>query len=118
MPPIRRHGGQPLLEEEAFKLQPAEISGVLAIGDKFVIIKCLGRTKPVVTDINAVRDELDKDIREKKIRLAMNREFDHLQQTAQIDNYLVGTSQSPAAVQKASHTATQRAKTAPRKATR
>ncbi len=104
VPPIRQHGGQPLLEEEAFKLQPAEISGVLAIGDKFVIIKCLGRTKPVVADINAVRDELDKDIREKKIRLAMNREFDHLQQTAQIDNFLVGTSQSPAAVQKASHT--------------
>lgn len=118
VPPIRRHGGQPLLEEEAFKLKPGELSGVLALGDKFVIIKCLGRTKPVVANVNAVRDELEKDIREKKIRLAMNREFDHLQQSAQIDNFLVGTSQSPTDVQKASHVETSKTGTPRREPTR
>ncbi len=118
VPPIRPHGGQPLLEEEAFKLKPGEMSGVLALGDKFVIIRCLGRTKPVVADINTVREELVMDIREKKIRLAMNQEFDQLQQNAQIDNFLVGTSQSPKAVQQASHVETPRATAASRQATR
>ena len=48
VPPIRRHGGQPILEEEAFKLQPGELSGVIQVEDKFVILRCEGRTEPVV----------------------------------------------------------------------
>ncbi len=104
VPPIRRFGGQPLMEEEAFRLKPGETSGVLAIGDKFIILRCLGRTKPVVEDMATVREELEADIREKKVRLAMSREFDRMKERAQIDNFLAGTSQPEGGVQRASYT--------------
>jgi parvulin-like peptidyl-prolyl isomerase len=100
VPPIARHAGEPQLEEAAFSLrpptadQPGELSGIVAIEDKYVIMRCLGRTKPEVREFEAVRDELYRDIHEKKMRLAMAKEFDRLKETAQIDNYLAGTSQS------------------------
>jgi hypothetical protein len=94
IPPIRQHGGQPQIEKEAFRLQPDELSGIVAMGDKFIILKCLGRTRPVVDSLDEVRDELTKDIREKKLRLAMAEEFDRLKDAAQIDNFLAGTSQT------------------------
>jgi parvulin-like peptidyl-prolyl isomerase len=94
VPPIRMYGGQPLIEKEAFRLKPGEISSVLAMGDKYIVLRCLGRTKPVVEDISLVREELENDIREKKLRLVMTREFDRLRQSAQIDNFLAGTTQA------------------------
>jgi hypothetical protein len=98
VPPIRRHGGQPQIENEAFRLDPekdeGELSGIVAMGDKFIIMKCLGRTKPLVDNLADVREELVKDIREKKLRLAMVEQFDRLKESAQIDNFLSGTSQS------------------------
>jgi hypothetical protein len=96
VPPIRKHGGQPLVEREAFRLKPGELSGIIAIGDQFVILRCLGLTQPVVTDFNLVKDELQKDLHEKKLRIAMAKEFDRLKETAQIDNFLAGTSQTGA----------------------
>ncbi len=94
VPPIRKFGGQPLIEQEAFKLKPGEISGVLAAGDKFIILRCLGHTQPVVEDMSIVKEELERDIREKKLRVAMNREFDRLKERAQVDNFLAGTTSS------------------------
>lgn len=94
VPPIRKFGGQPIVEEEAYKLQAGQLSGILNVGDKFVILRCQGRTKPVVQDFNAVKSELYKDIHEKKLRIAMADEFDRLKESAQIDNFLAGTSQS------------------------
>ncbi len=47
----------------------------------------------MVTDFDAVRDELYRDILEKKLRIAMADEFDRLQRSAQIDNFLSSTSQ-------------------------
>jgi parvulin-like peptidyl-prolyl isomerase len=94
VPPIQRFGGQPLVEEAAFKLKPGELSGIIAVGDKFAILRCLGRTQPVVRDYNAVKDELYKDIHEKKLRLLMAKTYDDLREVAQIDNFLAGTSQS------------------------
>jgi parvulin-like peptidyl-prolyl isomerase len=94
VPPIRRYSGAPLIEEEAFKLQPGELSGIVAVDGQFIILRCLGRTRPVQTDFQAVRGELVKDIHEKKLRLLMTREFDRLRESAQVDNFLAGTSQS------------------------
>jgi len=94
VPPIRRYGGQPLVEKEAFRLKPGELSGIIAVGEKYVILRCLGRTKPVVTDFNLVKDELQRDIEEKKLRIAMAEEFDRLRESAQIDNFLTGLSQT------------------------
>ncbi len=94
IPPIQKHGGEPAIEKEAFGLQPGELSGLISTGDTWVIMYCLGRTEPVVQDFDAVRDELYKDIHEKKLRLAMAQKFDELRESAQIDNFLAGTSQA------------------------
>jgi hypothetical protein len=87
VPPIRKHGGQPALEKEAFALKPGELSGIVATGDKFVIMRCQGQTEPLVADYAAVRDELMVTITEKKNRLAMAKKFDDLKTAAQIDNF-------------------------------
>lgn len=110
VPPIQRHGGQPLLEDVAFGkgstpgLQPGELSGIIQLGDKFVILKCEGVTEPVEVNIDEVREILRQDIFEKKLRLAMNEKFDEIRSRARIDNFLAGTSQAPDRVKAASNT--------------
>ncbi len=100
--PIQMYGGRPKLEEEAFRLQAGEISGLVEVGPNWVIMFCQGRTTPRVQDFDAVRDELHRNIFEKKLRIAMAEEFDRLTQSAKIDNFLEGTSQPGArAVQSA-----------------
>ncbi len=100
VPPIQRHGGREELEKEAFNLQPGEISKVIQVGEHWVIMYCQGMTEPVVTDFDAVRGELQANILEKKMRLAMYEKFMKLKEEAQIDNFLAGTSQTgKAAVQ-------------------
>lgn len=95
VPPIRRWGGQTHMEEEAFKLKAGELSGIIAIGDKFVILRSQGFTEPVVKTMDAdVQRELVRDLHEKKLRVEMANEFEKIKKNAQIDNYLAGTSQS------------------------
>jgi parvulin-like peptidyl-prolyl isomerase len=95
VPPIRKHSGQPKLEEEAFRLKPGELSGILALGDKFIVMQCVGRIKPdQAPEFEAVKSELQKDIYEKKLRIAMSERFDKVLATAKIDNYLAGTRQA------------------------
>ena len=71
-----------MVEDEAFQLNAGELSGIIAVGDKYIILKCLGRTEPVVQDRAAVEGELLKDLHEKKLRLAMAKEFDRLKDEA------------------------------------
>ena len=94
VPPIPRHGGSPRVEEEAFKLKAGELSGIIAVEEQFIILRCLGRTKPVQVNAEEVRAGLAKDIQEKKLRVQMTRKFDELRESAQVDNFLVGVSQS------------------------
>ncbi|MCA9166690.1 MAG: peptidylprolyl isomerase [Planctomycetales bacterium] len=95
VPPIRRFSGQPQIEEEAFSLSAEDpLSAIVAMGDKYVIMYYLGKTEPVVSTPADVRDELARDIREKKTRLAMAQEFDRIRESAQIDNFLAGQSQA------------------------
>ena len=93
VPPIQRHGGRLELEKEAFNLKPGEISKVVQQGDSWITMFCLGRTEPVVTDLDAVRQDLSDDILEKKMRISMAQAFRRLRDDAQIDNFLKGTSQ-------------------------
>jgi parvulin-like peptidyl-prolyl isomerase len=95
VPPIRRFGGQPQLEEVAFALKPGELSGIIQLADRFVILKCEGRTEPVEVNPNEVRDILYADIFEKKLRMAMGDKLDEIKGKARIDNFLAGTSQAP-----------------------
>jgi len=93
VPPIRRHGGQPEVEKAAFALAPGELSEVIVSGPHAIILKCIGRTQPLVTDIADVRDELTKDLKEKKLRLLMADRFEAIQKNARIENFLAGTRQ-------------------------
>lgn len=95
VPPIRKHSGAPALEAEAFKLKPGELSGLVAMGDQYIIVRCLGRTKPIAAEFNSVRPQLYADIEEKKYRQEMNRQFDYLREYSQIDNFIAMTSHRP-----------------------
>ena len=87
VPPIRKHGGQPALEREAFNLKPGELSGIVATGDKYVVLRCQGFTEPIVKDFDAVRGELTRDLRDKKVTVAMAKKMDQLMKSSQIDNF-------------------------------
>ncbi|MEM9185890.1 MAG: peptidylprolyl isomerase [Planctomycetota bacterium] len=99
VPPIRKHGGQPQMEQAAFALADGQMSGIVQVGDKFVILRSEGRTTPVSVDANdpQVRQILQQDIFEKKLRIAMAETFEQVSKRSRIDNYLAGTSQAPPA---------------------
>lgn len=95
VPPVRRFSGQPKIEQEAFSLTKDDpLSAIVAIADKYVIMLFRGRTDPVVDNLSDVESELKRDLREKKMRVAMAQRFDDLKEGAQIDNFLAKTSQS------------------------
>jgi parvulin-like peptidyl-prolyl isomerase len=93
VPPIRKFGGQPAIEQEAFTLKPGEMSGIIAAGDKYIILRCQGLTEPIVTELAAVKDELVRDLQEKKLAIAMANQFDRLKEEAEIDNFLAAASE-------------------------
>ena len=89
IPPIRRYGGNPKIEEVAFKLQAGEISQVIPLGrNRFVILKCTGYTKSITTDLNTVRQELYKQIKEDKLQAAVARTFEKIRRETTINNFL------------------------------
>ena len=97
VPPIQRHGGQPALEKEAFKLKQGEHSGVIQVGDKYIFLLCEGVTKPVAVRPEEVHDVLYTDLFEKKHRLMMARRFQQILDQASIENILYPElSRSPA----------------------
>ena len=69
---------------------------MIQLDDKFVILFCEGLTKPIDVEFAKVRGDIYEDIREKKQRLAMGEYFEHLQESATVDNYLASTSRAPA----------------------
>ncbi len=95
VPPIQKHGGRPTLEEEAFKLQQGEISGIIQINEYFLILFCEGYTKPVTRDFNEVKDEIKRDLYEKKLRVEMAKAYNDMIEKARIENFLAGTRQAP-----------------------
>lgn len=102
VPPIQRFGGQPQLEDAAFALEAGQMSGIVQMGDKFVILRCEGRTERIDVDQTEVREILYRDIYEKKLRVAMSEKFDQIRSESRIDNYLAGTSTTPEKDAKAS----------------
>lgn len=93
VPPIARYTGRNNLEQAAFELRPNEISGIISEGGSWVILYCLGRTEPVVTDIDAVKDELYGDLMERKTITAMTQRLQDIFNSSQIDNFLTQTAQ-------------------------
>jgi len=93
VPPIARFTGRNNLEQAAFELRPNEISGIISEGGSWVILYSLGRTEPVVTDIDAVKDELYRDLIERKTITAMTQRLQDIFNASQIDNFLTQTAQ-------------------------
>jgi parvulin-like peptidyl-prolyl isomerase len=88
VPPLRKHGGQPTLEQAAFKLQPGELSGIIESGGQYMILRSQGFSTPIATEFEAVKKELYKDLLEKKQRIAMEKHLNALLDAAQIDNFI------------------------------
>lgn len=88
VPPIRKNGGQPVVEEEAFRLKKGELSGIVAVGGKYIIMRCTGHTVPVVESIEDVKEELIDYLSERKVHSAMNVTFDDIRQRADVINFL------------------------------
>ena len=93
VPPIRKFGGQPAIEKEAFTLKPGQFSGIVSTGGRHVLLWCQGFTEPVVTDPADVRDELIRDLTEKKTTKAMAERFHDLIDSSEIDNFLSASKQ-------------------------
>jgi parvulin-like peptidyl-prolyl isomerase len=95
VPPIRKWGGQPLLEEEAFSLKQGELSGIVQVNDKFIILRCEEILPPSKVKYEDVKNEIYKDLFDKKIHVKMAECFDRLKDSAMIRNYLAGTTHTP-----------------------
>ncbi len=98
VPPIKKFGGQPVLEKEAFALRPGELSSIVQVADKYVILLCEGYTKPLDVDMEAVRELLHQDLFEKKQHVAMAQVFEQLKDQASTLNGLTGKSHEPKAL--------------------
>ena len=101
VPPIQRHGGQPTIEAEAFKLQKGELSSIVQAGDKYIVLLSEGYTEPTKISLEDVAEIIRADIHEKKMRLAMAAEFSRLKDIATVENFLAGTTQVPKAASRA-----------------
>jgi parvulin-like peptidyl-prolyl isomerase len=93
--PIRKYGGQPTLEKEAFALKPGELSGIIQVDDMYVVLFCEHYTTPEKIALADVRDIIVEDLTEKKLFQAMGKYYQRLQDYSMIDNYLAGTTQAP-----------------------
>lgn len=92
IPPIARYSGNPEIEKAAFRLKPDEISSVIQVGvNQFVILKCEGYTKQIVTDIKEVQEQLHTDLSEQKVQESVAVLFEKLKDQTRIDNYWNGT---------------------------
>ena len=87
VPPIPRNATNDAVEKEAFKLKEGEVSPLIQIADnRLVILKCEGRTEPVVTDIEAVRDTLYDELKEAKTQQAVAKVFEDIKAKTPVEN--------------------------------
>ncbi len=95
IPPIARYSGNAenrAVEDAAFRLKPGEISGLIQVGSNYVILKCEGHTKQVVTDINEVSEQLYDQLAEEKTQERIAQVFEKLKKQTRVDNYLTNVS--------------------------
>ncbi len=96
VPPIPRHSGSDTVEQAAFKLKPGEISAIVQLNDtmnRYVILKCEGRTDPIVQERDKEVDaELADQIKKQKTQELVTKVFKSIQETTRVDNYLTNSS--------------------------
>lgn len=84
--PIRRHVGDPGIEQAAFSLSAGQISQIIPIGDQFAILKCEGRNEARPVSFASVRTQLEEGIRDGKLRDAASEKFKEFQDAATVQN--------------------------------
>jgi len=95
IPPIRRHGDNKQVEEQAFRMKVGEISPVIQLPDvenRYIILKCEGFTEPVVTDIKDVWNDLYAQLVEERTQQSVAKIFTTIKDQARVDNYLTNKS--------------------------
>ena len=96
VPPIPRHSGSETVEKAAFKLKMGEISAVIQIDStlhQYVILKCEGRTDPVVKELDdQVRAELADLLKKQKTQEQVAKVFESIKKETRVDNYYTNTS--------------------------
>lgn len=114
VPPIPRFSGSPEIEKAAFKLKEGEISALVQVQpNSFVILKCEGRTEPVVTDIEEVKTTLYDELFEQKTQQSVAKVFSKVREETRIDNYLTKSSTGGSLTQPAGGQIQQTSGTAP-----
>lgn len=103
IPPIPRYTGADNLEKAAFGLKEGELSGVIELAPgRYVILKCEGRTSPVVTDVEEVRDALYDELKETKTQQAVGETFKKIKDETRVDNYVTQSVTGPGTIVPAS----------------
>lgn len=100
IPPIQSNSGNPAskaLEEQAFKLKEGEISPVVQVETQYIILRCEGRTEPIVTSLDEVREQLTDDLKERKTQELVAGLFNQLKTETRVDNFLTRRSEGKAA---------------------
>lgn len=70
--PFGRHTlGDDNLENEAFRLQPGEVSTMIGTPQGNVVLRCDRRIKPDGAPLESVRKELEEDVRKRKTQVEM-----------------------------------------------
>lgn len=81
--PIGRYTGLEEIEKVAFALKPGQVSEVLQVPEGWLIIKCIGRIPPNSTvKLEDKRDELHREVLDKKIAQEIPKVFNELAQKA------------------------------------
>ncbi|MFK7778286.1 MAG: peptidylprolyl isomerase [Gimesia sp.] len=90
--PIPQYSDNESLWKAAFKLKENEISGIIQIGlSRYAILLCEGRTEPIVSSIDEVKNQLLEQLQEEQAQEAVARVFARLKEETRVDNYITGT---------------------------
>ncbi|MCA9033729.1 MAG: peptidylprolyl isomerase, partial [Planctomycetaceae bacterium] len=106
VPPIRMHSGaDEQIRKAAFAMKEVgEISGIVQVDNRYIILKYEGRTEPVPHERKDVEAQLNAEIEEREVARLLGETFERIQTSARVDNHLTGETRGP--VKKASATGT------------
>ncbi len=73
-------------------MKEGEISGIIEIGlSRYAILLCEGRTEPIVSSIDEVKNQLMEQLTEEQTQEAVARVFEKLKEETRVDNYITNT---------------------------
>lgn len=97
VPPIRQFSGaDPQIRKAAFALKEVgEISGIVQVDNRYIVLKYEGRTERVEHDPKDVEAQLHAEIEEREVTRLLGETFQSIHSSARVDNYLTGETRGP-----------------------